>query len=173
MKTLHEIAACAASIMPFGGTAQLVPVPVRRRGMLRAAVLEYRRSHDPRVPLVVYPPHRVLVLDPDSALLCEQGEERVMWPHDQPLHGENPPRASSVADWRDKRERLDALAPSVWGAFAGEALALDDGGRGAVAEYVALSESTEPLLLRPYMRRVGAEFYAWAVRTSALPEGGR
>jgi hypothetical protein len=171
MKTLHEIAARATSVMPRGGTAQLVPLPVRHRGALRAAVLEYRRSHDPRVPLVLYPPHRVLLLDPDSALLCDEGDDRVPWLHDQPLQGESPPRASSVADFLTKRERLDALAQSVWNAFASDTPTLEDDGRRAAAEYVALSEGTEPLLLRPYMRKVGADFYGWLRRIGALPNG--
>jgi dienelactone hydrolase len=167
MKTLGEIAGRAASVMPIGGAAQLVPIPVRRNGALRAAVLEYRRSHDPKLPLVLYPPQRVLLVDPESGLLCEDCTEEVAWSHDRPLQGPHPPRAKSVEDWLDKRARLDVLAPGVWSAFARNAPALDEKARQALAEYLALSDATEPLALRPYVRTIGSEFYAWALRVGA------
>lgn len=165
----------ALRAVPQGGVVATFPVPVVTDGRLLAHLCWYLRWHDGRhkrlggelAPPLNYPPNKLYVIDPFLGVVLE---ERDVTPVDfgmsMPAREPLPPSGRSIAASMDellaRHARVDELAPLVWPLFARHAASLDDAAVRWVEAYLAAFEGSHPEEIRPFLRVLGKDFYAWA-----------
>ena len=155
----------AGAALPDGGMATSTVLPIVEAGALRVTAFWFKCVLVPKRPLVFYPPHRLLVLDPRTGDILRAknvtpGEVGPDFPPDQPL-----PKVDHAWGYRwDAAKpmfaRRDEIAPAVWLAFAGASPVTPDVKSKALELQHLFRELEQPPLF-PYYERVGAAYFDW------------
>jgi hypothetical protein len=170
--TVAELKASAGAGLPAGGVGLSWPTPVREQGVARVALFWFRCSHDPSVPPWLRPPHRLFVLDGETAKIvrsavCSPADFGFSCDADRPL--EPPPSRAerSYRDFRAWRARLAEISPAVWAAWAAPKPPPDEASQRRVAAYLELFAKVEMEELMPWYEALGVDFFGWARTVAA------
>jgi hypothetical protein len=162
-----QLQASSSTRIPMGGTGVSWPTPVLEHGAFCVAVFWYRCSHDPKVPAWFRPPHRLFVLDRESAIVlrstnCSPADFGMDLDPSLPLAPPPKRLERPYEPWSAWRARLREISPMVWSDWAAGKTRLDAEATRRVAEYLELLPKVETEELMPFYEALGKDFFAWA-----------
>lgn len=160
---IRKIAGRASSKTLPDEDADTVPVPVKWENEA-ALLIMYYRELGPAGRRIVHPPHYAMYLEGSTGMVIHfsatspqrlgiTDPERLI-----PGVGLDPP---GVDEFTKKRERLFAISPELWTAYADGTPVTAPNVRPIAQEYWSLFASITTRQVAPFYLQAAADFFAW------------
>lgn len=171
MKDAHDLRDALSGELENGGPALSLPLPRRSAsGAVEVVFFVYTESVL-RDRELVYPPWQLITVDPESGDVVSRAPcTPVTFGIEADPQGAVEGFGLTVGsqDFFASEDRLLAIAPRVWEAFARGA-APDDETRALVAEHDALFDRIAKKPLRPYYEAIGADYFRFSAGVVRRP----
>ena len=169
-RELLEIAGATSSQVLPDETARSLPLATRSGSSVTVVILYYKESVIPREE-IVYPPHRIMVLDAVSGEIlrferCSPRDLGVNKPAGVPEEGFGLDPEMSADEFWEKVDRFLDLSQIVWEVFALGTTTVDWKTAIVLREYYSLFRQIAKKPLMPYYQAVAKDFLDWLSRMS-------
>jgi len=158
-----ELEAIAIKKMPDGGVGNSLPVMTKAGSIFKIVVFWFRISPQFK-PDNIYPPHRIIFLNPvDGKLL----EDAPCTPKGLGMNksSDSPDKYIPISltwdEYSEKKDKFYRLSPMVWMAFESERTKYDQQTVAFIKEYYTAFLSIESKALLPYYHSVAPDFFKW------------
>jgi hypothetical protein len=165
----RRAAGTAAAEVLARETASTLPVPLssKQPGVL---LVLYYKEFGPPAKRKVYPPHYAMHLDGRSARVlrfwaCTPEEVGIVQPQ-AVVEGAGIRDGMTGEEFFEKRQRLLAISPQVWSAFARGVDGGDATVRDAAREYRTLFLEITKREVAPFYVQAAADFFRWVDRVA-------
>ncbi|AUX35235.1 MULTISPECIES: hypothetical protein [Sorangium] len=173
---LRQIAGKTSGAVLPDEDADTLPIPVKVDGAVVILIMYYRERGRPG-QRVVAPPHYAMHLDGRTGRVLKfwavVPEDLGINDPSAAVEGVGIPPGMSSDDFFQKRERLLAISPDVWAAYARGAAPTDPAVRPLASEYWSLFSQITKREVAPFYLQASPDFFAWIRAATSAAAPGR